>query len=50
VTGLPPRSDVLAATPLLLSSDVDCGELVRGRRFIARGGFDGLFRYLVPVA
>ncbi len=35
--GLPPRCRVLQATPMLLSFDVDCGELLPGHRFVARG-------------
>ena len=35
--GLPPRSPALAGRTFLLSFDLDCGELLPGHRFIARG-------------
>ncbi|MGJ7440540.1 hypothetical protein [Aquipuribacter sp. MA13-6] len=34
---LPSRADVLQAAPLLCTFDVDCGEVLPGHRFIARG-------------
>jgi hypothetical protein len=37
VDQLPVRADVLRTTPMLCSFDVDCGEVLPGHRFIARG-------------
>jgi hypothetical protein len=34
---IPPRGPALRDRPMLLSFDVDCGALIRGHRFIARG-------------
>jgi hypothetical protein len=40
---VPPRGAVFGGRPMMLSFDVDCGELVPGHRFIARG-LGGPFR------
>lgn len=37
VTDLPARSSALRGRPMILSFDVDCGEVLPGHRFIARG-------------
>jgi hypothetical protein len=45
--GLPPRGEVFNGRAMLLSFDVDCGELVPGHHFIARG-LGGPFRLPIP--
>lgn len=37
MTEIPPRGPALRGVPMILSFDVDCGELVPGHRFVARG-------------
>ena len=37
VDAIPPRGPALPEDRMLLSFDIDCGELVEGHRFIARG-------------
>lgn len=37
MTTLPPRSSALPEDRMLVSFDIDCGELVRGHHFVARG-------------
>lgn len=36
-SSVPPRGPAVAARSFLVSFDVDCGELVQGHRFVARG-------------
>jgi hypothetical protein len=44
---LPPRGPVFAGRSMMLSFDIDCGELASGHRFIARG-LGGPFRAPIP--
>jgi len=44
---LPPRGAALRDRPMILSFDVDCGELIPGHRFVARG-LAGPYRLPVP--
>ena len=48
MVALPPRSEVLLDTQMLLSFDVDCGEVLPGHRFIARG-LSGPVMLPIPV-
>jgi hypothetical protein len=40
MTALPPRSQALAEDRMIVSFDLDCGELVPGHRFVGRGVAD----------
>jgi hypothetical protein len=44
---LPPRGPVFRDRPMMLSFDIDCGELVPGHHFVARG-LGGPFRLRIP--
>jgi hypothetical protein len=45
---VPPRGAVFSGRPMMLVFDVDCGELVAGHHFIARG-LGGPFRLPIPA-
>lgn len=45
--GVPPRGAVFNGRPMMMAFDVDCGELIPGHHFIARG-LGGPFRLPIP--